>query len=83
MRAVVDVDDPDEVTEVFIDRMIDMQVDDGIPIYVVVDIDRERLITRMETYFDPRPHQRRNRAPGAGLDGLHLTIQRPRRARTW
>lgn len=35
IRAVVDVDDPDEVTEVFIDRMIDLQVDDGLPVYVV------------------------------------------------
>ncbi len=34
IRAVVDVDDPDEVTEVFIDRMIDLQVDDGLPVYV-------------------------------------------------
>ena len=35
MRAIVDVDDPDEVTEVFIDRMTDLQIDDGLPIYVV------------------------------------------------
>lgn len=35
MRAIVDVDDTDEVTEVFIDRMIDLQVEDGLPIYVV------------------------------------------------
>ncbi|MDQ3656781.1 MAG: hypothetical protein M3457_17110, partial [Chloroflexota bacterium] len=32
IRAVVDVDDPDEVTEVFIDRMIDLQVEDGLPV---------------------------------------------------
>jgi hypothetical protein len=35
LRAIVDVDDTDEVTEVFIDRMIDLQVEDGLPIYVV------------------------------------------------
>jgi len=35
MRAIVDVDDPDEVTSVFIDRMVDIQVDDQLPIYVV------------------------------------------------
>lgn len=35
MRAIVDVDDTDEVTEVFIDRMIDLQVEDGLPLYVV------------------------------------------------
>jgi hypothetical protein len=35
VRAVVDVDDPDEVTELIIDRMIDLQVEDGLPLYVV------------------------------------------------
>jgi len=35
IRAVVDVDDPDEVTAIFIDRMIDLQVEDGLPVYVV------------------------------------------------
>lgn len=35
VRAVVDVDDPDEVTAFFIDRMVDLLVDDGLPIYVV------------------------------------------------
>lgn len=35
MRAVVDVDDTDEVIEVFLDRMTDIQVEDGLPIYVV------------------------------------------------
>lgn len=35
MRAIVDVDDTDEVIEVFLDRMTDIQVEDGVPIYVV------------------------------------------------
>ena len=35
LRAVVDVEDPDEVTALFIDRMIDLQVEEGLPIYVV------------------------------------------------
>lgn len=35
VHAIVDVDDTDEVTEVFIDRMIDMQVEDGLSVYVV------------------------------------------------
>ena len=35
MRAIVDVDDTDEVTEVIIDRLVDLQVDEGLPIYVV------------------------------------------------
>lgn len=43
MRAIVDVDDTDEVTEVFIDRMIDLQVEDGLPIYVVPVRTPERI----------------------------------------
>jgi hypothetical protein len=35
LRAIVDADDTDEVTEVFIDRMIDRQVEDDLPIYAV------------------------------------------------
>jgi hypothetical protein len=35
MRAIVDIDDPDEVTELIIDRVVDLQVEDGLPIYVV------------------------------------------------
>lgn len=35
VRAVVDVDDPDEVTAIFIDRMVDLLVEDGLPVYVV------------------------------------------------
>jgi hypothetical protein len=35
VRAIVDVDDSDEITELFIDRMIDLQVEDGLPLYVV------------------------------------------------
>jgi hypothetical protein len=33
--ATVDVDDPDEVMDLIIDREIELQVDEGIPIYVI------------------------------------------------
>ena len=35
VRAVVNVDDPDKVKDVFIDRMVDLLVDDGLAIYIV------------------------------------------------
>lgn len=35
MRAIVDVDDTDDVIAIFLDRMVDLQVDDKLPIYVV------------------------------------------------
>jgi hypothetical protein len=44
VRAIVDIDDPDEVMEIFIDRMIDLQVEDGLPIYVVPVRTPERTI---------------------------------------
>jgi hypothetical protein len=43
MRATVDVDDTDEVTAVFIDRLVDLQVEDGLPIYVVPVRTPERI----------------------------------------
>ncbi len=48
MRAIVDVDDTDDVTEVFIDRMIDIQVSEGLPIYVVPVRTPERIAAAME-----------------------------------
>jgi hypothetical protein len=35
LTAIVDVDDPDEVLDMVIDRVIDLQVDEGLPIHVV------------------------------------------------
>lgn len=43
MRAIVDVDDTDEVIDVFMDRLVDMQVDEGLPIYVVAVRTPERI----------------------------------------
>ncbi len=57
IRAVVDVDDPDEVKEVFIDRMIDLQIEDGLPIYVFPVRTPERLAALLQ-----RQRQRNARA---------------------
>lgn len=35
MRAIVDVGDTDEVIEVILDRLVEMQVEENLPIYVV------------------------------------------------
>ncbi len=35
MTAMVDVDDPDEVVNIVIDRLMELQVDDGLPVYVI------------------------------------------------
>ncbi len=35
VTAVVDVDDPDEVVDCFIDRVLTLQVDEGLPLHVI------------------------------------------------
>ncbi len=55
MRAIVDIDDTDEVIDVFMDRLVDMQVDEGLPIYVVAVRTPERIAA------DLRERQRASR----------------------
>jgi len=43
LAATVDVDDLDEVTDVVISRIVDMQVEEGLPVNVVGDWPPERL----------------------------------------
>jgi hypothetical protein len=33
--ATVDLDDPDEVVDLVIDRMLELQIDEGLPVYVI------------------------------------------------
>lgn len=35
VTAVVDVDDPDEVVDCFIDRAVALQVDEGLPLHII------------------------------------------------
>ncbi len=43
LRATVDVDDVDEVIDVVIDRLVDLQVEDELPNYVIPVEPRERM----------------------------------------
>lgn len=36
LRAVVDVEDRGDVVDVFLDRLVDHQLDEGLPLYVVI-----------------------------------------------
>jgi len=42
LRPVVDVEDRGEVVDVFINRLVDLQVDEGLPLYVVLGRPPER-----------------------------------------
>lgn len=48
LSAIVDVEDSDEVVDVFIDRLIDMQVEDGLPVYVVPVRPLERVLEEIQ-----------------------------------
>lgn len=43
LTAIVDVEDLDEVTDPIISRIVDMQVDEGLPVYVVGDWPEHRI----------------------------------------
>jgi hypothetical protein len=44
MRIIVDVDDPDDVTALIIDRVADLQIDDELPLYPVTVSPMRRII---------------------------------------
>src|SRR5215216_6229715 len=57
LTAAVDVEDMGEVVDVFLDRMVDFQVEDGLPIYVVAIRPLERNLAILN----------RQQAPSAAL----------------
>ena len=42
--ATVDVDDPDEVVDLVLDRMLELQIDEGIPVHLVPVRTPERVL---------------------------------------
>ena len=58
LEAQVDIDDTDEVMEVFSDRLVDLQVDEGLPLYVVPTQPIERVIAQLEEQQQGRPFDR-------------------------
>jgi hypothetical protein len=50
VTAVVDVDDPDEVVDCFIDRALTLQVDEGLPLHIIpirTPARREKLLATL------------------------------------
>jgi len=48
LLTVVDVDDPDEVGDLVVDRVVSLQVDEGIPLHVIPLRTAERLRAELE-----------------------------------
>lgn len=54
ITAIVDTDDPDEVLDLVIDRMLELQIEQGVPVYVVPVRTPERLARLLEKHSWPR-----------------------------
>jgi hypothetical protein len=54
LRATVDVEDTDELLDVFIDRLVDLQVDEGLPVYVITTVPLERVAEQLRVRKDHR-----------------------------
>ena len=50
LEATIDVDDTQEVLDVFMERLVDIQVEDGVPVYVRVSQPPERAWAQRLTY---------------------------------
>jgi hypothetical protein len=55
LYAMVDLEDIDPVVDVFNDRLVDMQVEEGLPVYVIPTQPIERSLAALEdAMFTPR-----------------------------
>ncbi|HEX5501986.1 MAG TPA: hypothetical protein VFW96_05155 [Thermomicrobiales bacterium] len=55
LKAIVDVADLDEVADVFMDRLVDLQVEGGLPVYVALDLPLERALAQWRERAAHRP----------------------------
>jgi hypothetical protein len=61
LTATVDIDDTEEVVDLIIDRMLEMQIEEGLPVYVIPVRPIERVIA------EQRERQRNPKLPTALL----------------
>jgi len=52
LTATVDIEDTDEVMDVIVERMLEMQVEEGIPLYPIIVRPIERVLAELRT---PQP----------------------------
>jgi hypothetical protein len=62
--TVVDVEDPDEVTDLVIDRMGELLVDEGLPLYVIPIRAPDRVAAMLAATRAPTSQPAPRRAPG-------------------
>ena len=54
LTAIVDVDDPDEVGDLVVDRVIDLNVEEGVPVHVIPVRPPERISAEKRRRKDRR-----------------------------
>src|SRR5437762_2897563 len=54
LTAIADLDDPSEVLDLVIDRVVDLQVDEGIPLHVIPIQTPARVLAEMASRQQPR-----------------------------
>jgi hypothetical protein len=54
LYAYVDLDDPEEAADEILDRMVDIQLDDGIPLHVIPMSTPARALKRAQEYAKRR-----------------------------
>jgi len=64
LRATVDVEDAEEVFDAVVDRLLAMQIDDELPVYVVPIRPVDRVLDSMRT--EQKPLRRSHRLMEAG-----------------
>jgi hypothetical protein len=62
LRAVVDVEDTDEVRDSYQERLMDMQVEEGLPVYVAIRPPRWRIEAMHEEHLRRRAERERANA---------------------
>lgn len=55
LRATVDVEDTDQVLDVVIDRLLELQVDEGLPVYFVASRPVERVLEQVRSRPESPP----------------------------
>ena len=65
LYVTVDVNDTDEVREVYIDRLIDIQVEDDLPVYVATRRTPERRAANQREYLAAAKQRERRAAKTA------------------
>jgi hypothetical protein len=69
LTATVDVDDPDTVVDSFIDRLVTLQVDEGLPLYVIPirTPERKAVIAKPDSQLKTRTILARRQARRAAV----------------